>query len=176
MINILALPGSLRSASSNKALLRAAAVLAPEGTEITLYEKLGELPHFNPDLEGSEPPSVIDLRCRVRQADGVLIASPEYAHGVTGVMKNALDWLVSSGELANKPVALLNASGRARHAHDSLVETISTMLACVIPESSLVVPLPNNRIDTEGILADKEFSRILQTALANLVRAIQLQH
>jgi NAD(P)H-dependent FMN reductase len=126
-IRILAISGSLRAISLNTALLRAATSLAPEGVAISLYGGLGDLPHFNPDLEGAEPPSVLDFRTQLQRSDGVLISSPEYAHGVPGVLKNALDWLVGSGELVGKPVALLNASPRATHAQASLIETLTTM-------------------------------------------------
>src|SRR5438105_3807739 len=105
-MQILGISGSLRRVSSNTALLRAASLLAPQGVEITLYDGLGDLPPFNPDLEGAEPPSVLDFRARIQEADGVLISSPEYAHGVPGVLKNALDWLVGSEkiEIVGKPV------------------------------------------------------------------------
>ena len=135
MIRILAISGSLRRASTNTALLRAAAMLAPEGMTITLYSGLAELPHFNPDLEGAEPPAVTDLRRQLRASDGLLIASPEYAHGVAGAMKNALDWLVGGEEFVDKPVALLNASQRATHAQAALAETVTTMAARVVAEA-----------------------------------------
>ncbi len=134
VIRILGISGSLRTASSNTVLLRAATSLAPEGVDINVYGDLGDLPHFNPDLEGSEPPSVIDFRARLHMSDGILISSPEYAHGVPGVLKNALDWVVGSGELVGKPVALLNASPRATHAQASLRETLTTMDARIVPK------------------------------------------
>src|SRR5687768_3855814 len=112
-MKIVAISGSLRSASSNGVLLRAAARIAPEDVSIVLYDGLGRLPHFNPDddREGAEPPAEVgELRRLLIKADGVLISSPEYAHGVPGVLKNMLDWLVSTGELSGKRVALLNAS------------------------------------------------------------------
>src|SRR4029077_15974928 len=118
--------------SSNTALLRAAAALVPEGMEITFYAGLGDLPHFNPDLEDSEPPSVTDLRRQVQAADGLLISSPEYAHGVPGVLKNALDWLVGGFEFIDKPIALLNPSPHSRFAHPQLLETVRVMSANVI--------------------------------------------
>src|ERR1700722_12969411 len=127
MIKILAISRSLRRLSSNTALLQAAVDLAPPGVEIYVYPGISVLPLFNPDLEGFEPPSVIDFRSRLRASDGVLIASPEYAHGITGAMKNALDWVVGGGEFVNKPVALLNASIRAVHAQESLMEVLKTM-------------------------------------------------
>ena len=101
LLRIIAISGSLRAVSSNTALLRAASGLAPQEVEVTLYENLAELPHFNPDLEGAEPRSVTDFRSLLHSSDAVLISSPEYAHGVPGALKNALDWLVSSGELVS---------------------------------------------------------------------------
>src|ERR1700710_47156 len=141
MIRILAISGRLRAGSSNTALLRAAAELAPAGVEIEIYDGLGDLPHFNPDLEANEPPAVTDLRDRVRRADGLLISSPEYAHGVPGAMKNALDWLVGGEEFIHKPVALLNASPRSHHAQESLAETITTMSGRLVAAASVAIPL-----------------------------------
>ena len=105
-MKIVAITGSLRTASSNTALLCAMSQLAPPDVEIVLYEELGTLPHFNPDLDEDVPPeSVARLRALLQAAAGVLISSPEYAHGVPGSLKNLLDWLVSAGELVGKPVA-----------------------------------------------------------------------
>ena len=105
--------GSLRSASGNSTLVRALAAVAPGGVTIESFDALGELPHFNPDLDGdgaTPPPAVARWREAIRAADGLVISCPEYAHGVPGAFKNALDWLVGSGELMAKPIALLNAS------------------------------------------------------------------
>lgn len=107
-INIIAISGSLRSASSNTALLRAAADLAPENVKITIYEGLDKLPYFSPELDGEgaiPPPTVAALRQQIKTADAVLFCTPEYAFGMPGVLKNALDWLVSSGEFVDKPTA-----------------------------------------------------------------------
>jgi NAD(P)H-dependent FMN reductase len=147
-IQILAISGSLRAVSSNTALLRAASILATDGVAISLYTGLNDLPHFNPDIEGTdlEPSSVLDFRTQLRQSDGVLICSPEYAHGVPGVLKNALDWVVGSGELAGKPVVLLNASPRATHGQASLKETISVMDARIINKASIALPLLGRKL------------------------------
>ena len=153
-ISILAISGSLRKASLNTALLRAAITLAPADVKITLYGGLGVLPLFNPDLEGFEPSSVMDFRTQLRQADGVLIASPEYAHGVTGAMKNALDWVVGGEEFVDKPVALLNASPRATHAYASLKETITVMSARIVEQASITVPLLGKNLDEAGIVSN----------------------
>ena len=130
-MKIVAICGSLRAQSSNRALLQAAVKLAPEGMEVTIYESLDRLPHFNPDddEEGTTPPPpVTELRSLLAAADGILISSPEYAHGVPGSLKNALDWLVSDGALVDKPIALINASPvGGQYAQASLVETLTTM-------------------------------------------------
>ncbi len=172
-LRLLAIPGSLRAVSSNAALLRAAARLAPPGVEIALYEGLGDLPHFNPDLEGHEPPAVIDLIARVRAADGLLISSPEYAHGVPGAMKNALDWLVGDEEFAGKPVALFNASPLATHAQASLLETVTVMSARVVAEAFIAVPVSGKKLDEAGIVAHPEIAGTVRAALEAFARAIQ---
>jgi chromate reductase, NAD(P)H dehydrogenase (quinone) len=130
MVRILAISGSLRAASSNTILLNAAAALAPENVEVIVYRGLADIPPFNPDIDNDPgPPAVRDFRVQLRKSSGVVISSPEYAHGVPGVLKNALDWLVRSGELYEKPVALFNTSPRATFAQESLTATLKVMTA-----------------------------------------------
>lgn len=172
-MKILAISGSLRAASTNTALLRAAALLAPAGVEIDLYKGLGGLPHFNPDLEDAEPPAVTDLRVRVREAGGLLFAVPEYAHGVPGALKNLLDWLVGGEEFIYKPVALLKASPRATHAQASLRETIKTMSGNIVEEASIAVPLLGRSPDPAALAEDPEIAGPLRGAIATFARAIE---
>lgn len=178
-MRILAVSGSLRSTSSNTALLRSGARLAPEGVEVRLYEGLAALPHFNPDLDDPDgqttPSEVANLRSRLAASDGVIISCPEYVHGVPGAMKNAIDWVVSSGELYEKPVAMLNASMAATHAYASLTEILTTADADIVREASVRVGLPTNRIDESGILSDPELSGALRVAVAALARAIEVR-
>lgn len=170
---ILAISGSLRQNSSNTALLRATIALAPQEVEIKLYEGLGNLPHFNPDLEPSEPSSVTDLRSHIRWSDGLLISTPEYAHGVPGVLKNALDWLVSGSEFMGKPIALLNASPRATHAQASLTEIVTVMTGRIVPEASIAVSLLSRNLDANGIIADPKISATLRAAISTFTEAIR---
>jgi chromate reductase, NAD(P)H dehydrogenase (quinone) len=174
-VKIIGISGSLRSDSSNAALLRAAERVAPDGVEIAIYDGLDRLPHFNPDFdrEGSEPPpAVAELRRLLVDADAVLISSPEYAHGVPGVLKNMLDWLVSTGELVEKPVALLNASpAGGAYAQASLLETLRTMNWKVVEEASLVEPFVSRKI--AGELTDESSLAILASAIAALVRSVR---
>jgi chromate reductase len=173
-MRILAISGSLRSTSSNTAVLRAARTVAPSGVDIIIYEGLGALPHFNPDLDGNKPPqSVLELRYEVGLADALLISSPEYAHGVPGCLKNALDWLVASVEFPGKAVALLNTSPRATHAPAQLTEILLTMAARLIPEASVTLTLPVRTPDGAGFILNPEFSRILRSALSALAQAIR---
>jgi chromate reductase, NAD(P)H dehydrogenase (quinone) len=110
-VEIAVLSGSLQERSSNAALVRAAVRVAPEGQRLRVFGALGEVPLLNPELDGEQPPpAVAALRASFQAADGVLIATPEYGHSVPGVLKNALDWLVASGELSGMPVAILSAS------------------------------------------------------------------
>ena len=175
-MKVLAISGSLRDGSSNTTLLRAAARLAPGGVTVELYTGLGELPHFNPDLDregAASPAGVVSFRDRVGSADALLICSPEYAHGVPGTLKNALDWLVSSPAIIDKPIALLNASFRATYAYASLLETLTVMSARVVRAASITIPLDGRKgLDVAGILADPELTSLLRTAIGELVASV----
>lgn len=141
-MHILALSGSLRAASENTRVLRAMARLAPLDVALHLYPGLGELPLFNPDIEFPEPPAVAALRTAINTADALVIASPEYAHGVSAVIKNALDWMVGNESFVHKPVALLNAAPRASHAYLALRETVTMMSAQVIDAACVTLAQP----------------------------------
>ena len=147
--------------------------LAPPPLEIVLYRGLGELPPFNPDLDGERPPEpVVALRQAIAGAQALLISSPEYARGVSGVLKNVLDWLVSSFEFPGKPVAVINASQRATHADAALRLTLETMSANLIKEALITLPLLGRNLDADGIIADTELSGQLSAALQALSQAL----
>jgi chromate reductase, NAD(P)H dehydrogenase (quinone) len=173
-VRLLAISGSLRVGSSNTALLRAAVRLAPAGVEIAVYDKLGDLPHFNPDLEGAEPPVVKDFCTQVGAADGIVISTPEYAHGIPGVLKNALDWLVGGFDFINKPVVFFNASLRSTYALASLTEIITIMSGRLVAEASISVPLRELRVvDEAGIVAHVDIASMVRSAILTFVRAIE---
>jgi NAD(P)H-dependent FMN reductase len=171
-MNILALSGSLRAASNNTMLLRAVARVAPEGIKVAVYPGLGELPLFNPDIEFPHPPAVADLKASINAADAVLIASPEYAHGVTGVIKNALDWMVGNESFVQKPVALLNASPRATHAHAALLEIVTMMSARVIESACITIPLLGSNMTEDDLVQHPVISASLVEALKCLQAAV----
>jgi chromate reductase len=177
-VRVLAISGSLRQHSLNTELLRAAAILMEGSAEFTFYSGLDRLPHFNPDLdhEGALPPhEVRNLRTHVAAADALLISSPEYAHGVPGSLKNALDWLVSGSEIVGKPTGLLNASARSEHAHTALEETLRTMSAALVDEAVKVIPLDDRRMRAMNIAADYTIAGYIQEAVASLVASIAVE-
>lgn len=175
-MRILAISGSLRRASSNTAVLEAMALLAPDGVDIALHDGLAGLPAFNPDLDdAAELPAVLAFRDALRAADGVLISSPEYAHGVPGALKNALDWLVGSGELVGKPVALINPSPRSLFAHPQLAEILTVMSADLVAAASITVFVSGRGLDAAGIAADPELAAALRQALTHLAAAVAAQ-
>jgi chromate reductase len=175
LVRILGISGSLRRASSNRAIIDAAARIALEGVTVIAYEQLDQLPPFNPDLDTEDPPVAVGrFREALATADAILLCSPEYAHGVSGVLKNALDWVVSSGEIIDKPVALINAAPRATIAHAALIETLTVMTARVMAQASIALPLQGTRADAATIATDARFAEPLAAALRALATAARL--
>lgn len=173
-MRLLAISGSLRSVSSNTALLHAARLVAPAGIAVTMYEAMASLPPFNPDddAEGMSPPEPVSaLRGLVGQADALLISSPEYAHGVPGTLKNALDWLVSAPEFYGISVGLVNASLQSFHAHASLAETLRTMGARLPAEATVRIPVANRALDASALAADPAIAAPLRAVLQSLANA-----
>ena len=171
-VRILAICGSLRQASSNLALLQAARRLAPANVEVVLAAPLDRLPHFNPDLDVEPAPDAVALwRDEVATAHAVLICSPEYAFSIPGTLKNALDWLVSSGELYEKPLALITASpnhGGAERAQAHLIDTLKAQQVAFVEAAHVSVPFVRKRFDAFGNLTDDEVSRALQVSVEAL--------
>ncbi|HEX8394584.1 MAG TPA: NAD(P)H-dependent oxidoreductase [Longimicrobium sp.] len=166
-VRVLAVSGSLRAVSSNGAVVDALALLAPDGVRVEVFRGLDALPHFNPDLERGTAaiPAVEAWRRALRECGAVVICSPEYAHGVPGALKNALDWVVGSNEFYAKPVALVNAAPHARFAQDALAETLRAMGAAVDGDASVAVRVSGAGLDAAGIAADPALSSTLRRAL-----------
>jgi len=168
-MKLLAISGSLRAASINSALCRAAARIAPPSLQVSVFTGLGTLPLFNPDLESLPPPAVQAFRAAVAEASALLIASPEYAHGVSGSIKNALDWLVSFEGTVYKPIALINTSPRAHHAYESLREILQTMSTHIVAEASVTIPLLGTCVTEEEMIRSPEASSAMRSALNALL-------
>lgn len=138
-MKILAISGSLRAQSTNGLLLDAAAQVVPAGLSVSPGPSLDSLPHFNPDqLDAKLPESVKTFRALLASSDGLLLSSPEYAHGIPGVLKNALDWLVSDEAFVGKRIVIVNASAsEAEYLMAHLLEVLQTMSAHVLYSASL---------------------------------------
>ena len=156
-LRLLALSGSLRKDSYNTTLINTITTLVSKNIEILRFD-LSTLPLFNPDREDENIESVNLLKEKVGCCHGVLIASPEYAHGISGVMKNALDWLVSSEEFPYKPVVLCNASPRATHGYDTLKEVINTMSGIIVEDAAITLPMLGLDLTENDIIQNKELS------------------
>ncbi len=160
MKKVLAISGSLRAESTNLKIIEYVSKLAADSLKISLFQNLSRLPAFNPDLdtEGVLPPvEVADFRRQIKEADGVLICTPEYVFAVPGALKNAIDWTVSSGEFMNKPTALITASGLGEKAHESLFLTLKTIEAKIGENSALLISHARTKVNAEGIVSSTKF-------------------
>lgn len=178
-MNILGISGSLRAGSYNSALLRAARKVAPADMDIDIYDRLRAIPPYDADLDTETPPEpVVDLRTRVRVADGLLIATPEYNYGPSGVLKNAIDWASrppATSALKRKPLAIMGAApgafGSVR-AQLSLRQSFLWTDSIVVGKPELMVFQAGQRFDADGNLVDPQTRELLAgllTALAALI-------
>ncbi len=171
-VNILAISGSTRQQSTNHTLIHIIAELYAGTANITHFEGLSTLPHFNPDLDNNTPPpAVTAFREQLRAADGVLICTPEYAMGVPGSLKNALDWLVSSMELSKKPVALITASSMGEQAHASLTGTLLVIEANLPEASRLLIPFVKAKVK-DGKITDESTFQEVKAVMASLLYSL----
>lgn len=175
MIELLAISGSLRAASTNSALLASVARNAPPGCRVSIYDGLGLLPIFNPDDEGERTPrEAARLIDAVTSADGIIVSCPEYAHGVPGGMKNALDWLVSRDAAVGKPAMLVHASARSLYARAALAEIMRTMSFALCEDAVLEIGLLGKKPpEMEAILAEPESVLAMREAVSTFAEFIR---
>jgi len=169
--SIFTIPGSLRDGSSNHNILKFLGKLAPDNIDYTIYDSLATIPPFDPGLDNDTPPRpVTELRQLITAADAVIICTPEYAFGVPGQLKNALDWLVSSGTLVDKPVILITASSSGEYTHPSLLRTLGALSANVVEDACLLVPFIRAKI-VDGVL-DDGLKEELEKAFESLLKIL----
>lgn len=175
-MNILAISGSVRAQSSNSDILKAIAALLPENINYTIYKDLEALPHFNPDTNGDLSPAIVnDFRAQLKDADAVIICTPEYAFNLPGVLKDALDWIVSSGEFTDKPTAVISASPLAtggEKAMASLLQTLRVMGAKIPDEITMKVPFVKKKFNEHGAITDDASRDELTALLENLAAMV----
>lgn len=174
LIKILAISGSIRANSSNTKILQYLGEQTRANVDFSIYQGLDKMPHFNPDLdqEGAFA-SVEDFRMQLKHADGVIICTPEFAKGVPGTLKNALDWIVSSGEFIDKPTAVISASpmpSGGQYAHDSLLLTLEMINAKIVEGGTLHIPFVTTKLNEQGEVTDAETIEDLQSVLRALLK------
>ncbi|PZG02164.1 NADPH-dependent FMN reductase [Micromonospora deserti] len=183
--SVLAISGSLRDASFNSALIRAAQRLAPAGLTIEPYDGLSAIPAFNEDIEPKPPAAVVHLRERIAAADALLIATPEYNYGVPGVLKNALDWAsrpsfpVTSwvSPLAHKPVAIMGAAPTGMGTVRAQLQLRQLFLwtdSAVLSKPEIIVTNAHEKLDRDGTVKDPTTESLLHTLLDALVTRIRI--
>lgn len=175
VIHLVLINGSLRSGSTHGAVLKTALAVAPSGTELTLYDGMAELPHFNPDDDREPlPPSAARLRALLGKASGVLFCTPEYAGALPGSFKNLLDWTVGEG-LYKKPVAFINAAalGGAKGAHHMLRVVLGYVNADVIEPACVDLPVRRDAVAADGVVRDEAVVQGIKAALEAMVEHIR---
>ncbi len=179
-MRILAISGSLRRDSYNRALLEAARRLAPERVKVDIYEDGPTIPLFNQDLEGDLTPlSVLKLRRRIRSADAILIASPEYNSSIPGVLKNLIDWAsrpYGQSAFSGKPVAVIGASPSrfgAQWAQETAITVLSSAEATVIGGPHPVCEVAKS-VDSDGNIGDEVTLWMLAAVVKELAEAAGL--
>jgi len=170
-MKILTLSGSLRTNSYNTAIVKH---LQTIHSDIEIYDRLEKLPYFNPDLDihtlevDNSPDEVVKFRAKVREADVFIISTPEYAHQIPGVLKNALDWLVSCDAIVSKATVVISAStsdmGGCK-AHAQLVVLLKVISQNVLEDASLIVSRVNKKIDEDGTIVDENLKDLLRQML-----------
>jgi chromate reductase, NAD(P)H dehydrogenase (quinone) len=172
---VLAICGSTRQQSTNHRFIKAITAMSADFFEVVLFEGLTSLPHFNPD-DNHEPVAAPVARFRqlLQQADGVLICTPEYAHGVPGTLKNAIDWVVSTNEFSGKPTMLVTASTDGSFAHKALLETLKVIEAKDVEQHNLLVQFAATKIDGENKITDNELQAEMSKILHSFSKVFDL--
>jgi chromate reductase, NAD(P)H dehydrogenase (quinone) len=172
---LLLICGSLRSGSTNEALLRTVVSLLPADVTADPYDGPARLPHFNPDDDHDPLPSaVVDLRARIADADAILFSTPEYAGAMPGSLKNLLDWTVGGVETVDKPAAWINISttGGATKTHESLTTVLTYTGARMIDAACVRIPVHREAVGATGLIDDETALAEIHAAVTTLLAAI----
>jgi chromate reductase, NAD(P)H dehydrogenase (quinone) len=172
--NILGISGSTRKNSTNYHLLKAIEELSKNIFTITIFEGIAELPHFNPDdNDENVAEKVIAFRQLISNADAVIICTPEYAHGVPGTLKNAIDWTVSTNEFSQKPVALITAATDGTYAHKAMLETLKVIEAKNVYMHHLLIQFAKTKIDANNRITEENTLNDIKVLVQHLKKSIE---
>lgn len=179
-LRVFGIAGSLRKGSFNRSLLRAAQQLAPAGMRIDSFEGLAEIPPFNQDMEKTPPPAVVELKKQIREANAVLLVTPEYNYSVPGVLKNAIDWAsrpYGDSAWSGKPAAIMGASGGifgSARAQYHLRQMFVFLNVYTVNQPEVMVAQANQRFDEQGNLTDETSKKLIRQLLEELGRLARL--
>jgi chromate reductase len=172
---IIGFAGSLRKDSYNKALLRAAMELLPEGVALEIFDLEG-IPPYNQDLDGTPPQKVTDFKAKIRGADALLIATPEYNYSIPGVLKNAIDWAsrpYGDSAFQDKPIAIMGASigmlGTARAQYHLRQCCVFLQMHAVV-DTEVMIPFVSDKVDSKGQLTDDKTKEKIRELIESLIR------
>lgn len=171
---ILAISGSTRKQSSNETILQSIADWYKDELDVKIYDGIDKLPHFNPDMTGEKSPEVVkDFQEQIKNADGVLICTPEYVFSLPGSLKNAIEWNVATTVFSRKPLATIVASASGEKAFESL-NLIMTTLECSLPEDSrLLIRGARGKIK-DGEITDEDIISQLKNLVNSLIASIEM--
>ena len=162
-MKVLIIPGSLREDSSSFHIIKAIQSSLPSSVESAIYKGIGTLPHFNDSVSPS--PEVVQFREQIKTSAGVIIVTPEYAFGIPGSLKNALDWTVGSADFMDKPVALITASSQGQKGHAAMLLVLQAISANVVDDASMVISFIRAKLDEHGAVKDRETKEALTKAM-----------
>lgn len=163
MKKVFAISGSIRIGSSNHNILQLLGKMMPPNISFTIYDGLSLVPAFDPGLDNDAPPAAVsEFRALLAHADGIIICTPEYAYGVPGALKNALDWTVSSASFSGKPTLLITASTGGENAHGAMIKILGAIDAKLYPETTLLIQFVRSKMDVEGNIIDPDTAQKLK--------------
>jgi chromate reductase len=160
--NIFAIIGSAGKSSANLRLVEKIAELSQDEFEVTIFDKLSELPHFNPELSlNSTPELILKFRELVANAEGIIICTPEYVFSIPSGLKNAIEWCVSTTVFSGKPIGLITASASGIKGHEELKLIMRTVETAFNDQTTLLIPGIKGKIDDKGNISDVKTSNDL---------------
>jgi NAD(P)H-dependent FMN reductase len=170
VIKVLGINGSIRNNSSSHVVMNEVAKSFPANVKFALFEHLADIPAF--DGSETDPESVKDFKNQINQAHAVVICTPEYAFGVPGALKNALDWTVGSGDFMNKPVALITASSHGEKGHEALQHILTAIAAKLDRATTLLISFIRAKVK-EGIVSDAPTAELIRNLSHHLIKRVE---
>lgn len=160
--NILAIVGSASRNSANLAIAEHIAVQVRNDFDVTIFNRLKTLPHFDPELSADNPPQeIIEFRAEIEKADGVVICTPEYVFSLPSGLKNAIEWCIATTIFSEKPCGLITASANGEKGHEELQLIMATAMARFTPETTLLIQGAKGKIDENGKITDSKTAAAL---------------